>query len=140
MCGQDSHALNNVSSKSNKIAKDKSNLKGTTSLSRNKVMSQSLSFPARGAITDNIRKSIDGLSVKPDVKHARGNGGKPEKLSNGGVNSVSILNHPNKLASPSVKSKQEVMPKGASLGKTSLASTPSFKGFMVRSSFSLSLM
>lgn len=132
--GQDPRNQNNSSLKNSKIANNKSNLKGTTQLSRNKVMSQSLSFPSKGARNDSIRKSIDGLSVKSDVKHARGNGSNPERPSNGGVNSVSLLSHPNKAASSSVKSKQEIMPKGASSRSTSLASMPSFKRSMVRTS------
>ncbi|KAK2364518.1 TPX2 (targeting protein for Xklp2) protein family [Trifolium repens] len=62
-----------VASKNNKFVKDKSNLKGTTSISRKQrsTLSQSLSFPAKSAREDSIHKSIDGCLVKTKAKHVQ---------------------------------------------------------------------
>ncbi|GAU17533.1 hypothetical protein TSUD_340770 [Trifolium subterraneum] len=60
-----------VASKNNKFVKDKSKLKGTTSISRKQrsKLSQSLSFPAKSAREDSMHKSIDGCLVKTKAKH-----------------------------------------------------------------------
>lgn len=63
----------NVASKNNKFVKEKSNLKGTTSISRKQrsTLSQSFSFPAKSAREDSMHKSIDGCLVNTKVKHVR---------------------------------------------------------------------
>ncbi|KAK7337341.1 hypothetical protein VNO77_17908 [Canavalia gladiata] len=64
-----------VASKNNKTGKDKSILKGVTSISQKlkPTLSQSLSFPAKSVGEDALQKSIDGYLVK-NVKHFQGNG------------------------------------------------------------------
>ncbi|CAJ2632210.1 unnamed protein product [Trifolium pratense] len=62
-----------VASKSNKFVKDKSNLKGTTSISRKQrsALSQSLSFPSKSTREDSMHKSMDGSLVKTKAKHVQ---------------------------------------------------------------------
>ncbi|KAI4300603.1 hypothetical protein L6164_033960 [Bauhinia variegata] len=69
-----------VAAKNAKSAKDKPNLKGPTSLSQKQrpTLSHSLSFPAKSARGDGMKKSMDEYTVKKEVKHAQGNGVKAE--------------------------------------------------------------
>ena len=147
MCDQDPHAGSNGLSKKNNITKDKPNLKGTsTPFSRNQraTLSQSLSFPARGARADGLKKSTDAVSVKTEVKNGRvSNGTKTEaSFANGAVTSASRLNYiPNRRASAGVQRKEQNTSSGASVQRTSLASIPSIKCSVVRiSSSSLFLL
>lgn len=145
MCDQDPHAGTNRFSKNSNITKDKSNLKGTsTPFSRNQRanLSQSLSFPARGARADGLKKSIDAVSVKTEVKNRRvSNGTKTEVFSaNGTVTSASRLTDiPNRRASTGVQPKEQNTSSGASVRRSSLASVPSIRRSVVRiTSFSCS--
>ncbi|XP_038905912.1 protein WVD2-like 4 isoform X1 [Benincasa hispida] len=64
------------SSKNNKLAKEKPTLTGFAQSPRpnRRVLSQSLSFPARGASTDVMDKSIDKYPVKTVTKRTGENG------------------------------------------------------------------
>lgn len=131
LCGQDSQAANNGSSKNSKTTKDKI-LKSTAQSSRNQraILSQSLSFPARGARADGMKKSVDGIPVKRETKHGRENGTKDETpLANGTVTSLSpSLNRPNRrLTVAGVQSKKENKSDGASSRRATLTSMPSIK-------------
>ncbi|XP_004136531.1 protein WVD2-like 4 isoform X1 [Cucumis sativus] len=66
------------SSKNNKLAKEKPTLTGFAQSPRpnRRVLSQSLSFPARGASTDVMDKSIDKYPVKTVAKRTGENGTK----------------------------------------------------------------
>ncbi|PON98385.1 TPX2, C-terminal [Trema orientale] len=127
---KDSHAPNNGSSKNSKLIKDKVS-KSTTQSSRNQraILSQSLSFPARGARADGMKKSLDGLLVKRETKHARENGTKAETpLANGTVTSSSSLNRPTRHSTVAgVQSKEENKMNGASSRRATLTSLPSIK-------------
>ncbi|TKY53192.1 WAVE-DAMPENED 2 [Spatholobus suberectus] len=64
-----------VASKNNKSAtKDKPNLKSTTSSpqTHRTNLSKSLSFPAKSAGGDGMKKSLNGTLVKTETKHANG--------------------------------------------------------------------
>ncbi|KAK3227056.1 hypothetical protein Dsin_006918 [Dipteronia sinensis] len=118
-------APNVGNSKSSKIAKDKTNLKGLASFTRSQkpVLSQSLSFPARGACADGLKKSINGYPAKSDPKHARANAAKAQgTFSSGTVSSASHLNHPIRNASTGVGSKEVNVNGGVSARRTTLAS------------------
>ncbi|KAL5545664.1 hypothetical protein UlMin_005351 [Ulmus minor] len=118
---KDSQAPNNGISKNKKLIKDKLS-KGTTPSSRREVLSQSLSFPARVARPESMKKSVDGLPVK--AKHVRANGTTTEApFANGTVTSTS-LNRLNRRVSAVVQSKEEKPTNGASARR---ASMPSFK-------------
>ncbi|KAK2647415.1 hypothetical protein Ddye_014904 [Dipteronia dyeriana] len=117
-------APNGSNSKSSKIAKDKTNLKGLAPFTRSQkpVLSQSLSFPARGACSDG-KKSINGYPAKSDPKHARANAAKAQgTFSSGTVSSASHLNHPIRNASTGVGSKEVNANGGVSARRTTLAS------------------
>lgn len=116
-------------SKSTKVSKDKAILKGSAPFthSQRHVLSQSLSFPSRGAHADALKKSIDVYPIKRDAKQARVNGVKAQgPSSNGTVNSVSRLNQPNRRASTGVETK-EVKTNGVSARPTTLASVSSIR-------------
>ncbi|RDY07659.1 Protein WVD2-like 4, partial [Mucuna pruriens] len=90
-----------ASKNNNKYAKDKSTLKGISSISQKQrpTLSQSLSFPAKSAGEDAMQKSIDGYPVKTKVKHVLGNGIRGEasirhsnKSTNSEVNSLAKTN------------------------------------------------
>ncbi|XP_062112363.1 protein WVD2-like 4 [Humulus lupulus] len=127
---KDSHAPNNGSSKNSKVIKEKI-LKSTTQSSRNQkgVLSQSLSFPARGARVDGMKKSVDGLLVKKETKQARANGTKAEpSFANGTVTSSSSLSHPSRRSIVAeVQSKEGNKTNGASSRRATLTSIPSIK-------------
>ncbi|KAK7244760.1 hypothetical protein RIF29_39586 [Crotalaria pallida] len=109
-----------VASKNNKNAKDKPILKSTTSTTQKQrpSLSQSLSFPAKSARGDGMRKSIDGHNlVKPKVKHALDNGTKAE----------ASIRHSNRSINSEVNSKEAKLNTGGSNQRTSLTSMPSFK-------------
>ncbi|KAE9585338.1 hypothetical protein Lal_00018044 [Lupinus albus] len=109
-------------SKNNKNAKDKPILKGTTQISQKQrpTLSQSLSFPAKSARGDGMRKSIDGHNlVKAKVKHVLDNGTKVE----------ASIHHSNKSINSEVNSKEAKFNTRGSKSNhnTSLTSMPSFK-------------
>ncbi|XP_041027622.1 protein WVD2-like 4 isoform X2 [Juglans microcarpa x Juglans regia] len=109
--------LHGDSPKTNKLAKDKANLKATTPFSRNRksVLSQSLSFPASGGHFDVTNKSIDVYPVKREAKHAQ-------------RHVASSLNHPNSPASTGIPSKAaNTTISGASGRRNSSASMPSIR-------------
>lgn len=60
----------------NKVLRNKSDVKGKTphANSRGPALSQSLSFPAKGIRASGMKKSVDGIPIKADSKHARGSG------------------------------------------------------------------
>lgn len=126
---QDPHVPNNGVSKG-KLAKDKPNLKGATPVSRiqRSILSQSLSFPARGARVDAMKKSIDVYPVKTEVKHTRGNATKAEAPF-----PSSRSNNLNRRASTGIQSNDENKVGGASaVRRTTLASIPSMRSSAVR--------
>jgi hypothetical protein len=125
LCGQEPRILNGGSPKTNKLAKDKANLKTTTPFSRNQrsILTQSVSFPARGVHADVMNKSIDVYPLKREAKDAQRNGTK------------SHLNHPNRRASTGLPSKEANTIGGASGWPTSLAATPSIRRSVVIFSF-----
>uniref|UniRef100_A0A2P2LLF3 Uncharacterized protein LOC105138210 n=1 Tax=Rhizophora mucronata TaxID=61149 RepID=A0A2P2LLF3_RHIMU len=92
-----------------KLAKDKPNMKGIASVSHNKraILSQSLSFPARGFHADNMRKSIDGNPKKTIAKNARDDGAKAQApSSNRSSASLSHSSQPNRRASKGLNSNE----------------------------------
>jgi hypothetical protein len=119
---QEPRILNVGSPKNNKLAKDKANLKTTTPFSRNQrsILTQSVSFPAKGVRADVMNKSIDVYPLKREAKDAQRNGTK------------SHSNHPNRHASTGVHSKEANKIGGASGRPTSLASTPSIRRSVVK--------
>uniref|UniRef100_A0A2N9GYB9 TPX2 C-terminal domain-containing protein n=1 Tax=Fagus sylvatica TaxID=28930 RepID=A0A2N9GYB9_FAGSY len=120
--------LNSGSPKSNKLAKDKANLKATTPFSRNQrsILTQSLSFPTRGVCTDVLNKSMEGYPVKAKLKDAQRNGTRPQ-ASGGPVTSTSRLNHPNRPTSIGLHSKEANTIGGTPGRPTSLATMPSIR-------------
>lgn len=132
---QESGTPSGGNSKSTKVAKDKAILKGSAPFthSQRHVLSQSLSFPSRGAHADALKKSIDVYPIKRDAKQARVNGVKAQgPSSNGTVNSVSRLKQPNRRASTGVETK-EVKTNGVSARPTTLASVSSIRKSAVSS-------
>lgn len=126
---QDPHVPNNGVSKG-KLTKDKPNLKGATPVSRiqRSILSQSLSFPARGARVDAMKKSIDVYPVKTEVKHTRGNATKAEAPF-----PSSRSNNLNRRASTGIQSNDENKAGGGStVRRTTLASMPSMRSSAVR--------
>ncbi|KAF7851971.1 hypothetical protein BT93_L1670 [Corymbia citriodora subsp. variegata] len=104
--------------KHKKLSKDKLNVKGTTPSAQNRkpVLSQSLSFPAKGIRANGMRKSIDAVPMKADAKHSEAN---MSGLSNGSVNSVATTGQCNRLMANGVS------PKASNLGnRRSLAQKP----------------
>ncbi|KAK7278763.1 hypothetical protein RJT34_23799 [Clitoria ternatea] len=86
-----------VASKNNKSAtKDKPNLKVTTSSSQElrPNLSKSLSFPAKSADGDGMKKSLKGTPAKTETKHVQGNGG---------VRAEPSIRHSSRLTKPEVK-------------------------------------
>ncbi|XP_050383447.1 protein WVD2-like 4 [Argentina anserina] len=121
---KDLHAPNNGASKG-KLAKDKPNGKGATPISRiqRTVLSQSLSFPARGARVDAMKKSIDVYPAKTEVKHTRGNATKAEAPF-----PSSRSSNVNRRASNRIQSNDENKAGGASVvRRTTLASITSMR-------------
>lgn len=113
-------------------------MEGTASFARNQkaILSQSISFPARGARDDGLKKSIEAMSVK----NGGGNGTKMETpFSKGVVTSGSRLYNPNRRASAGVQTKEQNTTSRASVRRTSLAAKPSTKRSLVRISTSSSL-
>lgn len=127
LCLQESGTVNGRN-KGSKMVKDKANPKGTAPFTRSQrpVLSQSLSFPARGADADHLKKSVDGHPLKSNAKQARVNGVKTQgPSSNGTVTSVSRLSHPNRRASTGVESKEVNTNGGVSARRTTSASVSS---------------
>ncbi|XP_031248259.1 protein WVD2-like 4 [Pistacia vera] len=118
---------NGGNSKTSKTTKDKTNSKGGAPFTRNQrpVLSQSLSFPARGAHADGMKRSIDGHPVKNETKNTRAIGAKAQGPSaNGTVTSVSRLSQPNRRASTGADSKEVSTNNGVSSRRTSSATVP----------------
>lgn len=122
------------------MAKDKANLKATTLLSRNqRILTQSLSFPAKGVSADVMSKSIDVYPVKREVKHAQKDGTKPQ-ASGGSIPSTSRFNHPNRPTSNGPHSKEANTIGAASGLRTSLGSTSGTRCSVVIPFFVFSLV
>ncbi|XP_030448775.1 protein WVD2-like 4 isoform X2 [Syzygium oleosum] len=87
-----------------KLSKDKLNVKGTAPSAQNRkpVLSQSLSFPAKGIRANGMRKSVDAVPTKADAKHSKAN---MSGLSNGSVSSVAITGQRDRLMANGVSSK-----------------------------------
>lgn len=103
-------------------------MKGPGPFARNQkpILSQSLSFPARGVRADNMKKSIEAHPMKGIVKHARDDGTKHKvPITNGSVTSVSHLNQPNRRISNRVNSKESNINNGKTFSRqTSSATKP----------------
>lgn len=127
---KDSNAPSNGVSKITKAVKDKQ-LKSTNPSSRSQrvVLSQSLSFPARGSRGDGMKKSVDGLLVKKEAKNARENGTRavPTFATNGTVTSASALSRSSRRASAAVQPKEEIKHNSPSARRATLTSMPSVK-------------
>ncbi|XP_057427366.1 protein WVD2-like 4 isoform X2 [Lotus japonicus] len=112
---------NGVAGKNNKPAtKDKHNVKTSTSSSQTQRpnISKSLSFPAKSARGDGMKKSTDGILVKTESKLAnQGNG----------VRSATSVRLSSRLTNSEVNSKEAKTNPGNSNQRTSLASMNSFK-------------
>ncbi|XP_061367155.1 protein WVD2-like 4 [Gastrolobium bilobum] len=109
-----------VASKNKKSAtKDKPNLNAKTSSSQThrSNLSKSLSFPAKSAHGNGIKKSIDGILVKTEAKHVQGNG----------VRAEASIGHPRRLTNTEVNSKEAKTNPGNSNQRASLTSMTSFK-------------
>lgn len=87
-----------------KLSKDKLNVKGTALSAQNRkpVLSQSLSFPAKGIRANGTRKSVDAVPTKADAKHSKAN---MSGHSNGSVSSVAITGQRDRLMANGVSSK-----------------------------------
>ncbi|XAR64806.1 hypothetical protein NMG60_11008649 [Bertholletia excelsa] len=100
---------NNGTLKTSKMAKDRLNSKGPLPLSckSGRSLTQSLSFPSRGAQANFMKKSVDGFPVKGETKSFRGNGTKSEfPVSNGSITSTARLNLGNRRASTALTSNE----------------------------------
>ncbi|CAJ1967315.1 unnamed protein product [Sphenostylis stenocarpa] len=106
-----------LASKNNKSAtKDKPNLKSTTSPQTHRPnLSKSLSFPAKSAGKDVMKKSINGTLVKTETKHANGARTEPS------------IRRSSRLTNNEVNSKESKKTTGNSNQKTSLTSMASLK-------------
>lgn len=91
----------NGTSKNGKLSKNKSSLKGANQASHNQraLLSQSLSFPAKGVQPNGLRKSMDGYLRKVDTKHAEANTKMANASSNGSSSLLARLSEANKRAS-----------------------------------------
>lgn len=119
---QGSRSPNGGKSTGAKTAKDKSSPKAFTG-GKKPVLSQSLSFPAKGVHGDGLRKSINEYSMKSDSKHARANAEKPKgSFSSGTKSSDAHFNPQNKKASAGLGSKPANVNGGASARRTAVAS------------------
>lgn len=111
------------SSKSSKITKDQSNVKGSSSSlfgrKARPTLSQSLSFSSRGSRNDTMR-SVDGSTIKSSARQSQTNGARSEsRFSNRNVSSV-------KAASTVANSKEEGANSGAvNRRQTTVGSLPS---------------
>ncbi|XP_044507139.1 protein WVD2-like 4 [Mangifera indica] len=124
-CFQEPGITNGGNSKTCKMAKDKTDLKGGAPFThiQKPVLSQSLSYPARGARPDGMKRSIDGHPVKNATKNARANGAKAQGSGvNQTVTSVSHSNQSNRRASTGMDSREMNTNSGVSSRRTSLAS------------------
>ncbi|KAM7505080.1 hypothetical protein LguiB_003984 [Lonicera macranthoides] len=124
------------SSKKKIMAKGKPNSKTPNALVRNakQRMSQSLSFPSRGASANALKSSIDGHPLKSDAKISGANG---SKFKDPFLNGASHLNLTSRRASTIVKPK-ETKANGvvASTRRATLASVPVLRQPLSRKSVS----
>ncbi|KAG2403532.1 hypothetical protein LR48_Vigan02g017400 [Vigna angularis] len=106
-----------VASKKNKsVTKDKPNLKSTTSPQTHRPnLSKSLSFPAKSAARDVMKKSINGNLVKTETKHVNGARAQPS------------IRRSSRLTNNDVNSKESDKNTGNSNHRTSLTSMTSLK-------------
>ncbi|KAH8485453.1 hypothetical protein H0E87_027040 [Populus deltoides] len=98
-----------TSSKNSKLAKDKPNMKGSGAFSRSHrpILSQSVSFPAKGACTDNMTKSIEEHPLRTAAKHARDEGTKVKvSFPHVSVTSSPRLNQANRRVPTGVNSRE----------------------------------
>lgn len=104
--------------KTNKLAKNLSNPKGTAVFGRNTKpgLSKSLSFPDRDRHADVMKRSIELHSVKTDARQNHKNGPKVEsKYSKVGSSSGSPLNSSEKASSPKAAGRRTILPSSSSL-------------------------
>ncbi|KAI3991344.1 hypothetical protein MKX01_034663 [Papaver californicum] len=81
-----------------KTAKVQPNKKGSTAVSKTqKSLSQSLSFPSRGAASNGLKKSIDSKPARTNARHSRTNGEAEDEASKETV--ASRLSRPIRRAS-----------------------------------------
>ncbi|XVE75838.1 hypothetical protein DITRI_Ditri12bG0123500 [Diplodiscus trichospermus] len=114
-------------SKNSKVTENKSYLRSAVPISPNQrpVLSQSLSFPARGVHGDGLAKSIGGYPEKTNLKHADEKSTKVQVPSNGSISSLSRSNHSNRRGSINMDSKPANMSGGGvTAWRTTLASLP----------------
>ncbi|GLT96348.1 hypothetical protein SLE2022_139750 [Rubroshorea leprosula] len=120
----------NGNSKDGKPSKDKSSQRRMVPAyyDQRQMMSQSLSFPARGAQADGLKKSIDVYPGKTCVKHAQAKGMTRQSASpNGSLSLLSRLSKANKHASLALDSKMaNGNGNGGSSRRATLASLSSF--------------
>lgn len=98
----------NGTSKNSKLSRSKSSLRGTDQASHNQrpLMSQSLSFPAKGVQANGLRKSVDGYPGKIDIKPAEANAKVGNAASyNGSSSLLARLSEANKRATLAMDSK-----------------------------------
>ncbi|KAG6772379.1 hypothetical protein POTOM_023785 [Populus tomentosa] len=115
-------------SKNSKLAKDKPNVKGSGPFSHSQrpILSQSLSFPAKGVRANNMRKSIEGHPLKTAVKLARDEGTKVQvPFSNGSVTSSPRFNQANRLAPAGANSKESNINGSKTLSKQTSSTSKS---------------
>ncbi|GKU91118.1 hypothetical protein SLEP1_g5035 [Rubroshorea leprosula] len=121
----------NGKSKNGKISKDKSNLRGMVPASHKQrpTLFQSLSFQARRAKADGMRKSMDGYPGKTDVKDPQPKGTKEQAASSSESNSLlSCLSEANRSASLALDSKSaDGNGSGVSGRRSTIGSLPSFR-------------
>lgn len=110
---QDTSSTGAAAPKHKKLSKDKLNVKGTAPSAQNRkpVLSQSLSFPAKGIRANGIKKSIDAVPMKADAKHSQAN---MSGHSNGSVSPVATTGQRNQLMANGVS------PKTSNLGNRRL--------------------
>lgn len=118
-------------SKFKNVGKEQPNGKGTPSATRSQKSSltQSLSFPSKGAHGSVPKKSLDASAVKPTAKQSQANGKKLNAPSSEASDSFnSVLIHSNGQISAEATSKEtNVENCVVSAKQTSIASVPSTK-------------
>lgn len=99
---------------------------GPFSHSQRPILSQSLSFPAKGVRTNNMRKSIEGHPLKTAVKLARDEGTKVQvPFSNGSVTSSPRFNQSNRPAPTGANSKESNINGSKTLSKQTSSTSKS---------------
>ncbi|XP_010263082.1 PREDICTED: protein WVD2-like 4 isoform X1 [Nelumbo nucifera] len=127
--------------KNNKTTKDQASRKGPTTFSRTQgqSLSKSLSFPSKGILTNGLKKSFDGKSVKTDTKHSRASSIETEApVSNVPTTSTSRVNSLNRRPSVGL-STMDAKPNtgGLSTRQSTITSRPSIRPSIVSKSVSI---